>query len=297
MKYIVLILVLACSILTWADESSSTLEAKGPKEIVFGFFPAGNPEKLKTEAMSFAQELQKRISVPVSVYVAKDYGSLTRALEAKKVDFAFLTPSVFVELEQKKQVKVLLKKVWNTDVYYSAIAVLANSKFKQLSDLNSTRMAFVDRSSTSGYLYPSRFLAKAGLSETRFRSVEFLGSHKSAVEALDQGRVDGIAIFADDPKAKVSALNHYGNTKNKYRILWVSESIPNDPLCVRMDFYEMYARITHDVMFALVEMAEENTKLNNWGEVLGARGLVPATSRHYDGVRNVIAMPKFELKK
>lgn len=265
--------------------------ADAPTEIVFGFFPAGNPQKLTTESLDFAKELQAKLQVPVSIYVAKDYGALTKAFRDKKVDFAFFTPFVFVDLEREKRVKVLLKKVWDTDVYFSSVIVKKTSKFKKMSQLKNARIAFVDQYSTSGFLYPSRELAKLGFKASDFASIQFAGSHKAAVELLDQDKVDAIAVFADDAKSKVSAVHHYGKNGKDYLVLWTSEAIPNDPLCVRNDFYDKYARTTHDVMFALVEMAEENVKTNKWGEVLGARALVPATSRHYDGVRTIIQLP------
>ena len=278
----------------FAKTSTVSDESEAPKLVRFGFFPAGDSEKLKLEAKSFAEEMQNKLNLPVEVFIAKDYASLTRAMSQNKVDFAFLTPAVYVDLDAQKRVKVLLKKVWATDSYYSILATRSDSKFSSLTQMKGARLAFIDRQSTSGYLYPSRFLVRQNKKPQDFAAIEFLGSHKASVEALDAGRVDVISVFSDDATAKVSALSHYGKKKRQeYRILWTSDPIPNDPFCVHQDFYKKFSRSTHDVMFALIELAEDNVKNPRWSEVLGARSLVPATSRHYENVRRLIREPEF----
>ncbi len=292
------LLVLAFGLLlggaVFAKTSVPSEEGGVPKVVRFGFFPAGDPDKLRVEAKTFAEEMQNKINLPVEVFIAKDYASLTRAMSQNKVDFAFLTPAVYVDLDAQKKVKVLLKKVWATDSYYSVLATRKDSKYRSSRDLKGARLAFIDRESTSGYLYPSRFLAKQKMKPQDFTGIEFLGSHKASVEALDAGRVDVISVFSDDAAGKTSALSHYGKKKPQdYRILWTSEAIPNDPFCVHQEFYKKFSRSTHDVMFALIELADDNVKTPRWSEVLGARSLVPATSRHYESVRGLMREPEF----
>lgn len=280
--------------LAFAKTSLPSEESEAPKVVRFGFFPAGDPDKLKLEAKSFAEKMQNKINLPVEVFIAKDYASLTRAMAQNKVDFAFLTPAVYVDLDAQNKVKVLLKKVWATDSYYSVLATRADSKYRSLHDLKGARLAFIDRQSTSGFLYPSRFLAKQKMKPQDFAAIEYLGSHKASVESLDAGKVDIISVFSDDVAAKTTALSHYGKKKpREYRILWTSEAIPNDPFCVHQEFYKRFSRSTHDVMFALIELADDNAKTPRWSEVLGARSLVPATSRHYEEVRRLVREPEF----
>ena len=96
--------------------------------------------------------------------------------------------------------------------------------------------------------------------EKDFKSTVFSGSHSNSVELLEEASVDAIAVFADDAKAirnawgKYAGLKKSTNKKNskKAKVLWVSEPIPNDPFCVRKDFYEAYPKLTHSLMTAIL---------------------------------------------
>lgn len=262
-----------------------------PKEIRIGFIPAGDREMLKKGAFELAKELQSAIGIPVTVYITKNYSGMIGALKEKKVDFSFLTSSVFVLAEKETQLKVLLKKVWAEPYYYSLIISKKDSKIQKFEDLKNKKIAFVDQKSTSGYLYPLAMMKKRNLNDSFFKEIKFSGSHSQSVNLLESGEVDAIAIFGDDAKGENSAWKKYvknkGNEKN-YRVVWFSDPIPNDPFCVRQEFYDQNPKLVHNLMFSLIDVVEKLKTKKEVSEFIGANGFLPATSKQYDPVREMM---------
>lgn len=263
--------------------------------MTIGMIPGGDPKKESEQGMALAQELQARLNIPVNMYISKNYAGLVEAMKNKKVDFAFFSSSTYVFAEKQAQAKVLLKKVWQEPYYYSAIVVPASSKIKKLEDLKGKRIAFVDEQSSSGYLYPKMALRNKKIEDKDIK-VQFTGNHQASVKALESKQVDAAAVFSDDEKGKQGAWIKFGDPKAKVRILWMSSPIPNDPFCVRQDFYDEYPKVTHDMMFALIDILEQTADKNTYSEILGSRDLMPATSKQYDPVREMVKALKIELK-
>lgn len=266
--------------------------------VTLGFLPGADVEITKKGAALIAQGLQDQLGTSVNVYISKDYASLLEAMKAHKVDFAFLTAMTFVESETDVGLKVLLKKVWENPFYYSVIlsAGLKGKKF-DLKDLKGKKIAFVDENSTSGYLYPKAYLKKQNLKDDFFAAQIFSGSHLNSVHMLEQKQVDAIAVFADDTNGQQTAFNKFSNLKNKMKtqLIWVSDPIPNDPFCVRQDFYDKNPKLTHDLMFALIDLFERLKDKKEVLETVGAKGLMLATQKQYDVVRDLVKT--LDLKK
>ncbi|MBV2167470.1 MAG: phosphate/phosphite/phosphonate ABC transporter substrate-binding protein [Bdellovibrio sp.] len=275
---------------------TSTTEAS-PSAITIGVIPGGNPENLREQGLALAKELQGKLNIPVNIYVSKNYAGLVEAMKTKKVDFAFFSSLTYVFAEQQAQAKVLLKKVWQEPFYYSAIITPKDSGIKKLKDLKGKRIAFVDDKSSSGYLYPQVALKKLGLNEKDFKEVAFTGNHQASIQFLEAKKVEAAAVFSDDEKGTQGAWVKFASDKKaQYRILWMSAPIPNDPFCVRQDFYDLYPKTTHTLMFALIDILEQSRNKNTYSEILGSRDLMPATSKQYDPVREMVKALNIELK-
>lgn len=275
--------------------------------LTIGFTPSAfssneTPEEINAKVTEFAVLVQGKTGFKITPYVASSSVDLVQKIKEKKVDFAFMSALNFVEAESKTKLKVLLKKVWDQGYYHSVLAVKNDSKARKLADLKGQRIAFVDVGSASGYLYPMSHLKEIGLDvPTAFKSVVYSGSHEKSVELLRSKSVDAIAVFSNDSAGRDSAWT--GGKKpsksggREFRVLWASAAIPNDPFCVREDFYERHPKIAHELMFGLIEMNEDATLGPNLRKVLGVRGLMVATSQQYEPVRQILRnLPKTEIK-
>jgi phosphonate transport system substrate-binding protein len=265
---------------------SAPASVKGPTEITIGFIPGTDPKSMQEGAGEFAKLLQARIGIPVRVFVSDNYAGLVEAMKQKKVDFAFLSAMTFVEAEKTAGAKVLLKKVWHAPFYYSVI--LAKKGMTSMKQLKGKRFAFVDENSASGYLYPQVHFKKTGIDpKAYFGEVIFSGHHDRSVQMLNEGKVDAIAVFSNDKDAKDSAFKVFGG-KGKPQLLWASAPIPNDPFCVRQDFYDQNPRISHDLMFAMIDLLDDKQDSGRFKQALGVSSLMLATSQQYEPVREMV---------
>ncbi len=276
---------------------SPLARAETPKQITIGFIPGENPQELKENGEAFAKMLQEKIGVPVNIYVSKDYTELIDAMKNKKVDFAFFSAMTYVFAEKMAGAKVLLKKVWDGPYYYATI--LAN-KATKISQLKGKKFAFVDQKSTSGYILPQVYFKKNNIdSKTFFADSIFSGNHSESVNLLREGKVDAAAVFSNDAKNKDTAWDRFpakdGKRYPKPKTIWISEPIPNDPFCVRQDFYDSNPRIATDLMFALRDLDEDKTNGPKFKKLLNISGLMLATSTQYDSVRELVKAMNIQL--
>ncbi|MCX7977617.1 MAG: phosphate/phosphite/phosphonate ABC transporter substrate-binding protein [Bdellovibrionaceae bacterium] len=276
-------------ILSLSGLASSKTGVGASEAIRIGFTPGGDPEKLRSQAIELGTLLQQQIGRPVEIVISKDYFGLAEAMKSGRVDFAFFTAASFVQHGESSGARVLLKKVYNDEFYYSAIIVPRKSSLRSLSGLKGKRIAFVDRNSGSGWLYPSVKLRQSGLDPEKDVISVFAGNHAAAVKMLESGGVDAAAVFSDDEKGNSGAWAKFA-AKLPVRVLWVSDPIPSDPFCVHQAFYEKDPKLTHDVMFSLIEIMDDHADSKKFEEVLGLKRLRPATARQYDPVREMIKL-------
>ena len=121
-----------------------------------------------------------------------------------------------------------------------------------------------------------------------FKQVVISGSHAASVEKLESGEVDLIAVFADDEKGLRGAWNKFSkNKKSEFKVLWISDPIPNDPIVVRTEFYNQYPKLTHELMSNLIDIQGDDISVKSISEIMGQGALMPATARQYDPVREM----------
>lgn len=268
---------------TAAEETAR--EGGRPAKIAIGFNPGGDPARIRPLAAELGADLQNELGIPIEIHVAKNYDDLVDAMKARTIDFAFFTSATFVRAEREANAKVLLKKVWLHPFYHAALVTRPGGA-KSVADVKGRKIAFVDRRSSSGYLYPMVELRKRGIAEKDLQ-ITWTGNHPESVKKLRSKDVDVIATFADDGKGETGSWNQDPAERVRgARVLWVSGPIPSDPFAVRGEFYDRYPLVTHSLMLALIDSFEN--KRGRFAEILGAKELMPATSRQYDPVREMV---------
>ena len=139
-------------------------------------------------------------------------------------------------------------------------------------------------------------MQKNKITDQVFSEVVITGSHAGSIEKLEKGLVDLAAVFADDDKGRKGAWNRFSmNKKNEFKVLWVSEPIPNDPIVVRLDFYNEFPKFTHQFMSDLIDIQSKDISMKTISEIMGQGELMPATSRQYDPVREMNKSLKLQM--
>lgn len=226
-------------------------KAKYP-ELVFSPIPVENAQSVTDRFGSFADYLQKRLGVKVTLRVANDYAAVIEGQRSGNIHIANYGAASFA----RALITGVKTEAFATDLnadgtkgYYSVFYVLASSPYKTVKDLKGKNLGLVDPNSTSGNNVPRFEFNKMGLKpDDFFGKVQFTGSHQNAVLALFEGTVDMAANeWASAEDNHVVKMSEKGMLKNKdgspgkygdVRIINKSDEILNGPYAVLSDLPE-----------------------------------------------------------
>jgi phosphonate transport system substrate-binding protein len=164
--------------------------------------------------------------MPVKVTVASDYAAVVEALRNRTADLAFTHPGGYVLASREAKATIVAKNLWHgKSTFTSRIFVRKDGGVRQLEELRGKTIAFVDPTSSSGYIYPMALLIQRGLVKNRdpksfFRDVVFAGGHDAAMRALVNGHVDAIASF------DLAREQYLKDPAERERIVFIAETPP-----------------------------------------------------------------------
>lgn len=150
--------------------------------------------------------------------------------------------------------------------YAGVIAVRADSGAADLAGLAGKRIAYVGPYSTSGFVFPAKILADAGVEVV----AEFSGEHPGTLESLRSGATDAAATF----EAAVAG-------ETGLRVIARTDTIPNEPLVFRSGLLpEKRAALAR----ALERLAADSEGARILAASADVTGFRPVTDREYAGV-------------
>lgn len=181
---------------------------------------------------------------PVTVKIFTDPDELAMALAKKQVDLAWIPPLAFVHASQKDpEVMALSKAMRNGKLVYRAVLfVRKDSPAKSVADLKGAKVAYVAKSSTSGYLYARELVQKeAGQPADRFLGVEsFEGDHPAVCAAVKSGAAQvGATYGTETGSPKTVQADGCEKDAAEFRVLASTGDIPNEVIAARSDFPPM----------------------------------------------------------
>ena len=185
--------------------------------------------------------LTQALGGPVTVKVFAEPDELAAALARKQVDLAWIPPLAFVHASQKDpEVQALSKAMRNGSLTYrSVLFVLKDAPAKKVKDLKGAHVAYVTRSSTSGYLYPRELVRKeTGQAADHFFGAEsFEGDHPSVCQAVKSGAAQlGATYAAEVSDPLLVKADGCGAEAGEFRVLASTGNVPNEVIAARSDF-------------------------------------------------------------
>ncbi len=214
------------------------------KPIKFGIAqPYGEEQAVKAKAV-IEPYLTAALGSQVTVVIHPTYEELSEALATNAVDLAWITPLAFVRASQKNPDVAALSKAMRAGdgslFYRSIFIVKKDSPAQKLADLKGKKVAWVNKMSASGYLFPREMVRREGLEPDKFFSEEkFAGDHPSACKAVRDGTVDVAATFArgakEETELKADGCEDTG-TVTDFRIISSTGSLPNEVIAASRDF-------------------------------------------------------------
>lgn len=250
--------------------------------------PSQKPTDLLAAGEEFGQVLGRLLGVPVKVTVASDYAAVVEALRNRTADLAFAHPGGYVLASREAKATIVAKNVWHgKSTFTSRIFVRRDAGVRRLEDLRGKTIAFVDPTSSSGYIYPMALLIQRGLVNNRdpksfFREVVFAGAHDAAMRALLNGHVDAIASF------DLAREQYLKDPAERERIVFVAETppIPEAGIAARDGLDpETFARVRTALISirgpAYADLLKRLYEID---------GFEPAEDREYDPVRAALEL-------
>ena len=197
MKKILLALFSFLFVFSIVGCSAKTETKKEEKVIKMGFVPLKNSEKLVEDLKPISEYLSERLGVNVEAFTASNYIGVVEGLGSGSVDFGIIPPFSSLLAQKQSNAKPILTSKGKTGKpgYTAELYVRKDSGIKSLQDVKGKKVAFVDPSSSSGYIYPGAMLVNAGLNLDKDISYQFSGGHDKSLQLLLNKDVDVIATF------------------------------------------------------------------------------------------------------
>lgn len=197
------------------DEATETQTATqfNDGEIDFNVSPSVPQDSLEPQYSPIRDYLSEEFGLSAKMTVADNYSAVIQALGAGTSDIAETGPFAAALGVKSGNAEIIIQRYgYGSWTYKSIIAIRNDSNIKELTDLKGKKVAFSDRLSTSGALYPLYNLSKAGvdigdLPEGSGSKAEidpvFAGGHVSSFQQLknEQVAAAGMGGFIRDTPA------------------------------------------------------------------------------------------------
>src|SRR5690606_736281 len=121
---------------------------------------------------------QKETGLSFTGDVPTSYAAVVEAMCADRVDIGWVSPLAYILAHEKCGADMSLVSVTRVGTsYWAVIVTRTDSPIQTIEDLRGKRFAWVDSSSTSGYLFPRSMIQAKGLKLDDLGQQVFAGGH------------------------------------------------------------------------------------------------------------------------
>jgi phosphonate transport system substrate-binding protein len=285
MKHVLRLIFLCTIILSFCIPFPSLAQSSQQK-ILIGILPEMNVFKQKQRFKLLGEYLSKKTGVKVEFTILSRYGNIVDRFTAEKMDGAFFG-SFTGALAIKKLGVIPLARPVNLDgasTYHGYLFTRKDSGIKSVKQMKNKKMAFVDKATTAGYLFPLVYLKENGITDTDhfFSETFFAGSHDAAISAVLNRKAD-VGAAKNSIYDRVRKLDP--RVDSELIILAESPRVPSNGLCVRKDLPESLKNKLKSVLLGLHTDPDGKVVLQQFG----ALKFIETTAKDYK--------PVFEMAK
>jgi phosphonate transport system substrate-binding protein len=252
----------------------------------FGVEPYDSGSKFTAAYQALTTDLSNDLKCPVNLIINDNYTDEIEAMKAGKIDVGEFGPLGYIfahSVADAQPIAVFADKNRKPVTYTAAIWVPVNSPIQTVAELKGHTIAFSDPGSTSGNLMPRYAIIHAGLNPDKDVKIIFAGGHPQSLLALVNGKVDAGEINSQQ-QATATAAHQFD--ASKFRVLWRSAPIQNDPITVRGNLSPAFkAAVTK----ALLKLTPTQLKLLDAELGVDAGPMVPAKDSFYAPIRALVA--------
>lgn len=264
------------------------------EELTIGLIPEQNVFLQKRRYEPIAAFIRERTGVEIHFTILAPYGNIIDGLRTKKMDGAFWGSFTAALAIEQLGAEPIARPVWRdgTSSYRGHIIVRKDGGIRNVADMKGKTIAFVDRATLAGYVFPLAYLREngAGDVDSYFKEHYFAGSHDGPIYSLLQGETD-IGCAKSTIFDLIAARNP--RVRNELLILAESPAVPSNALGVRSD---LDPAITEKLRKTLLAMHEDSHGRNALAE-FGAERFITTMKEDYSPVIELAEKAGIDLKE
>ena len=286
-------IVMICLLPGCKGSDVSTSSAPKVRQVVIGLIPEQNIFHQIERYQPLADYLSSKLDLDVKLKVIPGYGNLINNFSSSGVDGAFFGSFTYVLAHEKLGVEVLVRPEYSdgTSTYHGLIFVRKSSGIRSVKEMKGKIFAFVDKSTTAGYLLPLEYFHEHGIKNYRsyLKEVYYAGTHEDAVFDVLNGKAD-IGAAKNTIYEKLAA--EHGRVEGELRIITRSPDVPENGLAVRKD---LDASVKEKLKQGLLDMdkTDEGRKVL---KQFGAARFIETIDKDYESVYRYAGEIGLDLK-
>lgn len=269
-----------------------TTSVAAAQELKIGLIPEQNVFKQRERYDPLGRYLEKRAGVKIRFTILSRYGNILERFVEERMDGAFFGSFTGALAIERLGVEPLARPVNldGTSSYRGYLFARTNSGIRTAADMRGKRLAFVEKATTAGYLFPIAWFREQGIAQVdaHFAEVYFAGSHDATIQAVLDGRAD-VGCAKHSMFDRVARRNP--EVATALTVLARSPDVPSNGLCVRPGLTEaVKTRLTR----ALLGM-EADPEGRDVLEKFEALRFIPTVAEDYRGVHALAARAGIDL--
>lgn len=268
-------------------------EKKEDEALVMGFVPLVDADTLVESLEPLSEILGESLGQPVKEFTATNYVGVVEGLGSGQVDFGIIPPFAYALAHKESDAEVILTTVDDdgTSGYHSIIMVRKDSGIDTIDDLKGKNIAFVDPSSTSGYLFPGAYLKEHGIDLEKDINYQYSGGHDKSLQLLLNGDVDAIATFYNIGQRY---KDEFPTAEEELKTIGKTELIPGISVTVRSDMDQETKDKLIDTLSNLDKTHEAKELMT---DLFNIQGFKEASNEDYEVINKTAEIMDVKLDK
>jgi phosphonate transport system substrate-binding protein len=293
-KYFLFVLICITSLVLTSCKSGVKEGELGSKSnpIKIYFAPSLDTKKILANVQDLLSYLESNTGYYYKVETPTTHLAIVKAFEQNKADIAEINSFPYLIINQKYGAQALLRVIreGNEQTYRGEIITRFDSGINTLDNITGKSFAFVDSTSTSGYILPKALFIKKNIKPAK---TIFAHKHDSVVAMVYNKEVDAGATYYAPPDAETGKIkdsrarliNKYPDIDKKVKIIGFTQDIPNDPWVFRKGLDD---KMKMKICKALIDYSHTDKGRSVLTAIGNIIEIIPSADSDYDYLRSLI---------
>lgn len=265
-------------------------------DLVIALLPERNVFEQKQKYLPLREYLTRRMEMSVYFKLLDNYEHIFSEILDNRIDGGFWGSMNGAIAQLRGGIVMIARPVWpdGTSTYFGYIYTRRGSGITaDPLTWKGRSMAFVNKATTAGFLFPMSLLRNAGITEDPadfFSNAVFSGSHDASILAVYQGEVD---MGASKNTIFREYLNNNPEIDESLEVVAESAQVPSNGLGVRPGLSESIRRKLGEALLTMHESEEGRQVLERFGAVR----FIETSIEDYRPVIDMAAQANIDLSK